>query len=74
MIFQVLAPEIKIITLIGDQELSREEEIEYLKNNGVDIPWEKAKYSINQGLWGTSVGGAETLTQRPLPESAFPSV
>ena len=75
MIFQVLAPEIKIITLIRDQELSREEEIEYLKNNGVDIPWEKAKYSINQGLWGTSVGGAETLTSKePLPESAFPSV
>ena len=75
MIFQVLAPEIKIITLIRDQELSREEEIEYLKNNGVDIPWEKAKYSINQGLWGTSVGGAETLTsKKPLPESAFPSV
>lgn len=75
MIFQVLAPKIKIITLIRDQELSREEEIEYLKNNGVDIPWEKAKYSINQGLWGTSVGGAETLTSKePLPESAFPSV
>lgn len=75
MIFQVLAPEIKIITLIRDQKLSREEEIEYLKNNGVDIPWEKAKYSINQGLWGTSVGGAETLTSKePLPESAFPSV
>ena len=75
MIFQVLAPEIKIITLIRDQKLSREEEIEYLKNNGVDIPWEKAKYSINQGLWGTSVGGAETLTsKKPLPESAFPSV
>ena len=75
MIFQVLAPEIKIITLIRDQELSREEEIEYLKNNGVDIPWEKAKYSINQGLWGTSVGGTETLTSKePLPESAFPSV
>lgn len=75
MIFQVLAPETKIITLIRDQELSREEEIEYLKNNGVDIPWEKAKYSINQGLWGTSVGGAETLTSKvPLPESAFPSV
>ena len=74
MIFQVLAPEIKIITLIRDQELSREEEIEYLKNNGVDIPWEKAKYSINKGLWGTSVGGSETLTSnQPLPESAFPS-
>ena len=74
MIFQVLAPEIKIITLIRDQELSRQQEIEYLKNNGIDIPWEKAKYSINKGLWGTSVGGSETLTSNePLPESAFPS-
>ena len=74
MIFQILAPEIKIITLIRDQELSRQQEIEYLKNNGIDIPWEKAKYSINKGLWGTSVGGSETLTSnQPLPESAFPS-
>ena len=34
----------------------------------------KAKYSINKGLWGTSVGGEETLTsEKPLPESAYPS-
>jgi len=74
MIFQVLAPEIKIITLIRDHQLSREDEIEYLKTQGIDAPWEKAKYSINQGLWGTSVGGAETLTSDlPLPDSAYPS-
>ena len=74
MIFQVLAPEIKIITLIRDHQLSREDEIEYLKTKAIDVPWEKAKYSINQGLWGTSVGGAETLTSDlPLPDSAYPS-
>ena len=74
MIFQVLAPEIKIITLIRDHQLSREDEIEYLKTQGIDAPWEKAKYSINKGLWGTSVGGAETLTSDlPLPDSAYPS-
>ena len=74
MIFQVLAPEIKIITLIRDHQLSREEKIEYLKTQAIDVPWEKAKYSINQGLWGTSVGGAETLTSDlPLPDSAYPS-
>lgn len=74
MIFQVLAPEIKIITLIRDHQLSREDEIEYLKTQGIDVPWEKAKYSFNQGLWGTSVGGAETLTSDlPLPDSAYPS-
>ncbi len=74
LIFQTLAPEITIITPIRDQQLSREEEIAYLKNHGIDISWEKAKYSINQGLWGTSVGGAETLTShQSLPEEAFPS-
>ena len=74
MIFQVLAPEIKIITLIRDHQLSREDEIEYLKTQAIDVPWEKAKYSINQWLWGTSVGGAETLTSDlPLPDSAYPS-
>lgn len=74
LIFQVMAPEIEIITPIRDRQLSRAEEIEYLKENGVDLSWEKAQYSINQGLWGTSVGGKETLTSKDsLPESAYPS-
>lgn len=74
MIFQIIAPEIEIITPIRDKKLAREEEIAYLKENGIDYPWEKAKYSINRGLWGTSVGGAETLTSdKPLPDSAYPS-
>ena len=74
MIFQILAPEIEIITPIRDNRLSRETEIEYLKQNGVAYSWEKAKYSINKGLWGTSVGGSETLTsQKPLPSEAYPS-
>ncbi len=74
MIFQIVAPEIEIITPIRDQRLSREEEITYLRERGVNYSWEKAKYSINKGLWGTSVGGAETLTSdKGLPEEAFPS-
>ena len=74
MIFQILAPEIEIITPVRDQKLSREEEIEYLKSHGINIPWEKAKYSVNQGLWGTSIGGVETLNSKePLPETAYPS-
>ncbi|NRB61293.1 MAG: argininosuccinate synthase [Winogradskyella sp.] len=74
MIFQILAPEIQIITPIRDNKLSRQEEIAYLKENGIDLNWEKAKYSINKGLWGTSVGGDETLTSdKPLPEEAYPS-
>ncbi|AOW20431.1 argininosuccinate synthase [Urechidicola croceus] len=74
LIFQIIAPEIEIITPIRDNQLSRQFEIDYLKENGLDLPWEKAQYSINKGLWGTSVGGAETLTSHlPLPEEAFPS-
>ena len=74
MIFQTLAPDIEIITPIRDKKLARQEEIDYLKANNVDMSWDKAKYSVNKGLWGTSVGGEETLTsEKPLPESAYPS-
>jgi len=74
MIFQILAPEIEIIAPIRDKKLTRQEEIDYLQENDIDYSWEKAKYSINKGLWGTSVGGEETLTSnKPLPDSAYPS-
>jgi argininosuccinate synthase len=74
LIFQTIAPEIEIITPIRDQKLSREAEIEFLKQHGVDWSWEKAQYSVNKGLWGTSVGGSETLKSRnPLPDTAYPS-
>ena len=74
LIFQVMAPDIEIITPIRDQKLSREAEIDYLKENGVTLSWEKGQYSINKGLWGTSVGGKETLTSKEsLPDSAYPS-
>ncbi len=73
LIFQVLAPNIKIITPIRDQQLSRQQEVAYLQEKGFQMNWEKAKYSINKGLWGTSVGGQETLTSnQPLPEEAYP--
>ena len=74
LIFQTLAPEIKIITPIRDQHLTRQEEIQFLIANGIELTWSKAKYSINKGLWGTSIGGQETLTSHlPLPEEAYPS-
>ncbi|MDR0414946.1 MAG: argininosuccinate synthase [Prevotellaceae bacterium] len=74
LIFQVIAPEIGVITPIRDLAISRQEEIELLKKYGYDFPWTKAKYSINQGLWGTSVGGVETLrSDGELPEEAYPT-
>lgn len=74
MILQTLIPGVEIITPIRDLKLSREQEIDYLNKHGIEINAEKAKYSINKGLWGTSVGGAETLTSNQyLPESAWPT-
>lgn len=74
MIFHISIPDVEIITPIRDLNLSREAEIEYLKNKGVAMNFEKALYSINKGLWGTSVGGRETLNSRQtLPESAWPT-
>jgi argininosuccinate synthase len=74
MVIQILAPGMEIITPIRDLRLSREAEIEYLKKNGVVMNFEKAKYSINKGIWGTSVGGKETLNSLGmLPEEAWPT-
>ncbi|HEV7351452.1 argininosuccinate synthase [Telluribacter sp.] len=74
MAFRIITPEAEIITPIRDLKLSREAEIEYLTKKGVQRDWKKAEYSINKGLWGTSVGGKETLTsQKYLPESAWPT-
>jgi argininosuccinate synthase len=74
LVFEVLAPDVKIIAPIRELSLSRQQEIDYLKEKGFDFSWEKSKYSINQGLWGTSVGGVETLkSSGVLPEEAYPS-
>lgn len=74
MILNILVPGIEIITPIREMRLSREEEIEYLKSKGVDMNFSKAMYSINKGIWGTSVGGKETLKSLGmLPEEAWPT-
>ncbi len=74
MIFQTFLPEAEIITPIRDLKLSRQEEIDYLLKHGVEGDFTKSEYSINQGLWGTSIGGKETLTSHgQIPESAWPT-
>lgn len=74
IVFQTLIPEIPVLTPIRDRKLSREEEIEFLRSNGVEGDWTKAAYSINQGIWGTTIGGKETLTSHlPLPDDAYPT-
>ncbi|RTL54373.1 MAG: argininosuccinate synthase [Sphingobacteriales bacterium] len=74
MIFHIIIPGVEIITPIRDLQLSREAEIDYLKQKQVNMNFEKSMYSINKGLWGTSVGGKETLSSKGmLPESAWPT-
>jgi len=74
MIFHIMIPGVEIITPIRDMQLSRQEEIEYLKSKGVKMNFDKSVYSINKGLWGTSVGGKETLSSKGmLPEEAWPT-
>ncbi|MEJ1239418.1 argininosuccinate synthase [Chryseolinea sp. T2] len=74
MILNVLVPGIEIITPIRELRLSREEEISFLKSKGVNMNFDKAMYSVNKGIWGTSVGGKETLKSLGmLPESAWPT-
>lgn len=72
--FAVISPKSQIITPIRDERLTRQQEVNYLQSQGVEYSWEKAKYSINVGIWGTSVGGVETLTSnQSLPEDAYPT-
>jgi argininosuccinate synthase len=74
MVFNIMIPGVTILTPIRDLKLSREDEIDYLKGKGVQMNFEKSLYSINKGLWGTSVGGRETLgSNGMLPESAWPT-
>jgi argininosuccinate synthase len=74
LIFNVLGDNLEVITPIRDLRLSRQAEIEYLEKHGVEWSWEKAQYSINKGIWGTSVGGKETLTShQSLPDKAYPT-
>ncbi len=74
MVFHNRIPEAEIITPIRDKKLSREEELEFLRGHGIYLSAQKAAYSINKGLWGTSVGGRETLQSNGyLPEEAWPT-
>lgn len=73
IVFEILAPQVKILAPIRELQLSRKEEIDYLTRHNFNFSWEKSKYSINQGIWGTSVGGVETLSSGGyLPEEAYP--
>jgi argininosuccinate synthase len=73
-VFQVLLPNVKVYTPIRDLGLSRQEETDYLAKFGVPVPAKTVSYSVNAGLWGTTVGGGATHDPwSEVPDSAFPS-
>jgi argininosuccinate synthase len=70
---QMVGDDLEILAPIRRLGLSREESTAFLKERGFSVPADTTDYSINRGLWGTTVGGKETLTtQEPLPEDAYP--
>ena len=72
MTFLVMCPDMEIITLTRDGNLSRKEEVDYLNSHGFDADFAKLKYSYNVGIWGTSICGGEILDSREgLPEAAY---
>ena len=72
MTFLVMCPNMEIITLTRDGNLSRKQEVDYLNEHGFKADFAKLKYSYNVGLWGTSICGGEILDSRQgLPESAY---
>ena len=71
--FQVLVPDLEILAPIRDLGLSRVEEFEYLQKEGVPIDPTVRDYSINSGLWGTTIGGKETHDPwQEIPEEVWP--
>jgi argininosuccinate synthase len=71
--FRALAPDLDLITPIRELSLSRAQEMSYLAERGFPMPAKTAAYSVNEGMWGTSVGGKETHDSwSALPEAAYP--
>lgn len=74
MLLEILVPLVEIVTPVRDLRYSRDQEIAYLRQHAIEFDFTKATYSVNKGLWGTSVGGKETLTSHlHLPEEAWPT-
>ncbi|MBP5504872.1 MAG: argininosuccinate synthase [Bacteroidales bacterium] len=72
MTFLVMCPDMEIITLTRDGNLTRKQEVDYLNANGFNADFAKLKYSYNVGIWGTSICGGEILdSKQGLPESAY---
>lgn len=69
---RTLDPGLAILAPVRDSPRPRAAQVAYLAERGLPVPAFGAAYSVNRGLWGTTIGGRETLdTVEPLPEAAW---
>jgi argininosuccinate synthase len=72
---QTLAPELEIIAPIREHGLSRQAETDWLREQGIPVSESTCRYSINAGLWGTTIGGGEIHDPwQAIPDDAYPNV
>ena len=69
---RTLAPELEILAPVRDRAFKRPEQLAYLEARNLPVPPFGAAYSVNRGLWGTTIGGRETLTSHEcIPDTAW---
>jgi argininosuccinate synthase len=69
---RTLAPDLRVLAPVRDRAFRREDELEYLRQRALPVPPSGARYSVNRGLWGVTIGGKETLTSAgSIPEEAW---
>jgi len=70
---RTLLPSTEILTPIRDKELTRTHTTSFLRDRGFHVDEKTTHYSVNDGIWGTTIGGKETTTSgEALPFEAFP--
>ena len=72
---KTLAPALKIITPIRDLNITRNQEIEYLRKLKIPVNSISKSYSINKGLLGVTIGGKETKNSwESPPDEVYPGI
>lgn len=57
---RALCPDVQIIAPVRDEQWSREASIAWLAEHDITLPSSSTAYSVNEGLWGVTIGGKET--------------
>ena len=69
---RLLARDLDVLTPIRSLGYSRQQSTDFLTARGFSVSASTTTYSINKGLWGTTIGGKETHdSNEALPEEAY---